>query len=171
MEATITERVGEVEVFRQMARAIHGVVRRCADGFSQEESLMKPETGGNCLHWVMGHLLHVYDQMLPGMGQDAVMETGATDRFKQGAPALKDSEITMDVAVMMAAWDEAAKRVDAGLAELTAERLDAKVPFSPSNNPNETLRTLLTTLFFHQAYHAGQAGLLRRMVGKPGAIG
>jgi hypothetical protein len=30
---------------------------------------------------------------------------------------------------------------------------------------------LLTTVFFHQSYHVGQAGMLRRIEGRPGAIG
>jgi uncharacterized damage-inducible protein DinB len=34
----------------------------------------------------------------------------------------------------------------------------------------ETVRSLLGTILFHQAYHSGQTGLLRRIAGKPGAI-
>jgi len=41
---------------------------------------------------------------------------------------------------------------------------------SPTGNPNETVRTLLTTIMFHQAYHAGQTAVLRRIAGKEGAI-
>jgi uncharacterized damage-inducible protein DinB len=29
---------------------------------------------------------------------------------------------------------------------------------------------VLATVFFHQAYHAGQAGVLRRVAGREGAI-
>lgn len=171
MEMVVAETVGEVEVLRQMARMIHGVVRRCADGFSQEESLVAPEGGGNCLNWVMGHLLHVYNNALPAIGQARVMEKETTVRFKRGAAGLDATDEAMEMAEMMAAWDEVANRVDAGLAGLTVEGLDAPAPFSPSNNPKETVRTLLTTILFHQAYHAGQVGLLRRIAGKPGAIG
>jgi hypothetical protein len=48
--------------------------------------------------------------------------------------------------------------------------MDGPAPFSPSKNPKETLRSLLTTVLFHQAYHSGQTGLLRRIAGKEGAI-
>ncbi len=70
----------------------------------------------------------------------------------------------------MAAWDEATTRVDAGLAALPVEVLGHPVPHSPENDPDETIRSLLSTIFFHQAYHAGQTGVLRRVIGKPGAI-
>ncbi len=65
METAVAEQVGETQVYRQLARTIHGVVRRCVDGFSQEESLIQPQPEGNCLNWVVGHLLHVYDKVLP----------------------------------------------------------------------------------------------------------
>ena len=48
--------------------------------------------------------------------------------------------------------------------------LDRPAPHSPSGNPDETVRSLLTTVFFHQAYHAGQTALLRRIAGREGAI-
>jgi uncharacterized damage-inducible protein DinB len=48
--------------------------------------------------------------------------------------------------------------------------MDEPAPFSPTNNPKETVRSLLATVFFHQAYHVGQTGLLRRIAGKEGAI-
>jgi uncharacterized damage-inducible protein DinB len=41
---------------------------------------------------------------------------------------------------------------------------------SPSGNPDETVRSLITTVMFHQAYHAGQTAVLRRIAGREGAI-
>jgi uncharacterized damage-inducible protein DinB len=64
----------------------------------------------------------------------------------------------------------AAERIDVGLADLTSEALDAPAPASPNNDPDETVRSLLALVSFHQAYHAGQTGLLRRIAGKDGAI-
>ncbi len=70
----------------------------------------------------------------------------------------------------MTARDEAAERIGAGLAGLTSKALDAPAPPSPNNDPGETVRPLLALVFFHQAYHAGQTGILRRIAGKAGAI-
>jgi hypothetical protein len=171
METAISQRNGEVRIYRQMARVVHAVVGRCLDGLSQEESLIQPMPEGNCSNWVMGHLLCVYDNVLPTLGQAPVGEDGAFKRYGRGSCGLKGSEGAMPMMEMMAAWDEAKKRIEEGLAGLTEERLDEPAPFSPSGNPNETIRSLLTTIFFHQSYHAGQLGMLRRMAGKPGALG
>jgi DinB superfamily len=160
----------EIEIFRHSSRIIHNVVRVNADGLTHADSLIQPRPAGNCLNWVVGHLLCVYERVLPAVGQTPIMSEGALKRYDRGSPPIKDAGEALELTELMTAWDEAAKRIDLGLADLPAEALDAPAPFSPTGNPNETVRSLLTTLFFHQAYHAGQTGILRRIAGKNGAI-
>ena len=169
--AAVAEKIGEVEVWRHTAHIIHTVVRICASDFSQEESLSRPESKGNCLNWIPGHLLCVYDRTLPALGQAPVMGVERLERYDRGSAPLCEPCEAAEIKELLSAWDEAVKRLDAGLAQLTPERLDEPAPFSPTSYSKETMRSLLTTIFFHQSYHAGQAGMLRRMAGKPGAIG
>lgn len=170
MTTTASRTVNDIEVFRRNARTTHKVVRLNVDGLTQEESLIQPRPGGNCLNWVVGHLLCIYQRVLPMLEQKPVMEAGALKRYDRGSPPIKDAGEAMEFLELMTAWDETAERIDAGLAGLTPEVLDAPAPFSPSGDPNETVRSLLALVSFHQAYHAGQTGLLRRIAGKDGAI-
>lgn len=165
------KKIGEVEVWRHTAHIVHTVVRMCASDFSQEESLVNPEPEGNCMNWVLGHLLCVYDRMLPVLGQASLMDSEHLKQYDRGSSPLCEPGEALPLKDLLGAWDEAVKRLDAGLAGLTPERLDERAPFSPTNYAKETVRSLLTTLFFHQCYHAGQAGMLRRMAGKGGPIG
>lgn len=164
-----TTALRDVEVFRHQARAIHEVLRLNVEGLTQEESLIQP-SGGNCLNWIVGHLVAIYDLTLPMLGQEPVMEKGVLKRYDRGAPPLQDPAEALDLQELMAAWTEASRRINAGLVGLTPEALDRPAPHSPGNNPDETVRSLLTVLLFHQAYHVGQTGLLRRIAGKEGAI-
>ncbi len=170
MTTTATETLGEVRVLRHQVGAIHWVVRQNVDGLTQEDSLIQPQPGGNCLNWNVGHLLRVYDRVLPMLGQMPVLGADTLERYGRGTAQLQNAAEALDLAQMMAAWDEAAKRMEAGLESLTPEVLDQPAPWSPTNNPEETVRSLLSIVFFHQAYHAGQTGLLRRMAGKEGAL-
>jgi uncharacterized damage-inducible protein DinB len=162
--------IREVEVFRQQTQMIHKVVGINVQGVTHEESLIQPDPGGNCLNWVLGHLLWAYNGALPLLGQESVMDKDAVKRYARGSSPIEDPAEAMAVQELLSRWDEATKRMDAGLASLTSEVLDRPAPSSPSGNPNETVRSLLTTLLFHQAYHAGQTGILRRLIGKEGAI-
>ena len=147
----------------------HAVVKLNIAGLTQEESLIQP-TAGNCANWVLGHLLGTYCGVAPLLGQEPVMTKETLKRYDRGAPPLQDPADALDFQDLATALDEAVRRFDAGLSSLTPEVLDRPVANSPTKNPNETVRTLLNTISFHQSYHAGQLGLLRRIAGKEGAI-
>jgi DinB superfamily len=170
MATVVSQTQHEVEVLRNQNQMTNQVVRLNTDGVSHAESLIRPEPAGNCMNWVVGHLLCVYNRVLPVLGQTPVMDNERLRRYDRGTPPLKDAKDAMEFRELVRAWDEAAQRMDAGLAGLTPEALDAKAPFSPSNNPKETVRSVLGVVMFHQAYHAGQTGTLRRIAGKAGAI-
>ncbi len=98
------------------------------------------------------------------------LAAGARERSARGTPPLRDAAEALDLGELVDAWDECARRLDAGLARLTAEAVDRPALSHPGASPGETVRSLLSGILFHQAYHAGQLGTLRRFVGKEGAI-
>lgn len=170
MNAVVPQAAGEIEALRHFARLSDRVVHVNLEGVTHEESLIQPQPGGNCLNFVLGHLVAVYNNALPLVGQERVMDPAAIRRYDRGSPPLTDPAEAMDLGELMSAWETAAARMEAGLATLTPEVLDQPAPFSPGDDPNETVRSLIATVLFHQAYHAGQTGVLRRITGHPGAI-
>lgn len=159
----------EVEVLRLFTRNSNAVVQANVHGITHAESLMQPQPGGNCLNFILGHLVCIYNNALPLVGQEPVLPPEETSRYDRGSDPVAADE-AIDFGRLLEAWSEATSRFDAGLANLTPDFLDQKAPFSPSDDPNETNRSVLATIAFHQAYHAGQTALSRRLVGKPGAI-
>src|SRR3569833_1734903 len=111
-------------------------------GVTHAESLVRPQPAGNSLNWIVGHLLCVYNNALPGLGQAPVMLADRLKRYDRGSAPIADDE-ALDFASLQSSLDEASARFDAGLAGLSPEALDAKSPISPSNNPDETIRSLM----------------------------
>jgi uncharacterized damage-inducible protein DinB len=169
MTRTASAATAEIELWRLQARMARDVVNANTHGLTHEDSLVEPRPGGNRLNWVLGHLLSVYDGFLPLLKQEPVMAP-ATQRFARGSRPLTDPAEAIDFGKLLAAWNQASERVDAGLARLDPDVLARPVPNSPSGNPDETVRSLITTVMFHQAYHAGQTAVLRRIAGREGAI-
>lgn len=166
-----TEVQGEIEVFRKQVQMAHAVVRMNTEGVAHAESLVQPQPDGNCLNFVLGHLLNVYDQALPLVGQEPVLGADALHRYRRGAPPLTEPADALPFDDLLAAWDTASERFGEGLGTLTAEAMTRPMPGPDSGGElTETVRSLVATIVFHQAYHAGQTGVLRRIVGKPGAI-
>lgn len=166
--ATATES-GEIQAYRLHARLADVCVRANTEGVTHEESLHSPGPGGNSLNWVVGHLCCVYNNALPLVGQEPVAEGAALKRYDRGSAPITPAE-ALPLPQLLETWDELARRFDAGLSGLTPEYLDQPAPFSPSGDPDETVRSLVNTLLFHQAYHSGQTGVLRRVAGHEGAV-
>jgi DinB superfamily len=123
------------------------------------------------LNWVIGHLVVAYQSVFPLLEQEPVLPEERLKPYARHSSPLTDRAEALPFQELLAAFDKASERVDAGLASLAPRRLNEAAPFSPVNNPKETVRSLLASISFHQACHAGQTGLLRRIAGKPGAIG
>ena len=170
MSAMVTESIGEVQSFRYQAQLVHQIVRRNVEGVTHEESLIQPEPGGNCLNWIMGHLVWAYAGALPLVRQDPMVDQSRLAQYARGGPPLTDPSHAVNFNELLSAWDEATRRMDAGLAGFPTEILNQPAPRSPTGNPNETIGSLLATIMFHQAYHVGQTAVLRRLIGRPGAI-
>jgi hypothetical protein len=170
MHATDTDATNVAQSFRYQAQLAHSVVKQNLEGLTHEESLVQPQPGGNCLNWIVGHLVWAYAGALPLVGQKPMVEQGRLSQYARGGPPLTDSSRALDFGELLAAWDEGARRMDEGLASFPAESLERPAPASPTGNPNETVRSLLATIMFHQAYHVGQTAVLRRLIGKPGAV-
>lgn len=170
MSTQVAQPLREVELLRMQADTARRFLRMNTEGITQAESLIQPKAAGNCMNWVVGHLLAVYHHVLLLIGQKPVLSESQLSRYERGSAPVKDMSSALDFNEMLTAWDETCKRIDAGLAALTTAQLDSPAPVSPMNNPKETIGSLLAFLSWHQAYHVGQTGVLRRVAGKEGAI-
>lgn len=132
--------------------ACHRIVHRNVDDVSNDEANIQPQPAGNSIFWVLRHITGTREKVLASVGQSGFAATGQT------------------LEEVLASYDRSQPLIASALGALTDDELDRKAPFSPGGNPNETVRSLLTVVAFHEAYHTGQLGILRRLVGKEGAI-
>jgi len=144
-------------------------VKTNLDGISHEESLSVPP-GGNSVNWVLGHVVKARLGCLAMLDIPPVLDPARLDRYERGGAPLVDPAEAMELDVLLAAYNDAQAPILEGLTKMTAEQLNAPAPFSPGDNPHETVGTLLAGLAFHEAYHLGQLGVQRRMLGRTGGI-
>jgi uncharacterized damage-inducible protein DinB len=138
------------------------------DGFTEEEALRQPEGGGNCVNWVVGHILASREPILQLVKQPRVVSEAFEKRYQRGSqPVTGEAEDTASLAAMKKDLKLSEERIQQGLEVLTAHDLNEPVGLFGSD---KTRAEQLAFLQFHEAYHVGQIGTLRRMVGKEGAI-
>ena len=90
MSAPAMDTVSEMELFRQQARMAHRVVRMNVEGLTHEESLIQPRPDGNCLNWIVGHLVWAYAGALPLVGQSPMLEQDRLSQYARGGAPLTD---------------------------------------------------------------------------------
>ena len=155
----------EILLFETAKWALH----RNLDGLTHEESLAVPDKGGNSANWVLGHLVTAWDNLLKALGEEPVGDPESMAPYVRGSGPL-DPAAARPFPELLADFDRGHERVVARMRNLTADDLAAPAPISPRNSSDETIGSLLSLFAFHQVYHVGQTGILRRTIGKPGVL-
>ena len=138
---------------------------------SDADAFRAPEPAGNCANWVAGHIVQARGATVAMLGQTCPFDLDKYDRYVRGSePMSAESEGAVPLSEMMADFGATVPLLRAGLDELTPELLGAPAPYSPGNDPDETVGSLLAGVVFHEAYHTGQLGVLRRVNGSDGAL-
>jgi uncharacterized damage-inducible protein DinB len=137
---------------------------------SHEESLITPPKGGSCLNQVLGHLTRTRNMALGSMGQKSPypMEEFEPYDDRTGVRFSRENALPFDeLRRRFKAMQEPLVRA---IERMSPETLASKPPRKFTGDPNETVGSNLATLVFHECYHVGQTGVLRRVAGKPGVI-
>lgn len=144
----------------------NSMVTRGLDGLSDDEAWYQMEGKANPLAWMIGHLTETRAQMLGLLG--APWDPGWGSRFKRGAERM-DRSAYPTVAEIGAKFVETHDAMRAAFALLTEERLASPSPVSFAGA--QTVADLLAFFAFHEAYHLGQVGFIRKNIGHSSLAG
>lgn len=133
----------------------HMVLNRNLKDITHEESLIAPAGGGNSLNWIVGHIIVSRDDIRELIGLDRLCGDDMKMYDRDTEPVTPDK--LMDLGKLIEMYNDGE-----GI-------LEEKLKSTDLRDNNEKYR-MVTFLAFHEAYHVGQTGILRRVIGKEGAI-
>jgi uncharacterized damage-inducible protein DinB len=136
------------------------------EGFSHEESLIAPQPAGNCANWVLGHVVFHRDFILNTLGAECLWTLAEGKVYATGSAPLAAAH-ARKLEKLRDELQRAHERLLTVLESKTEADLSAEIT---TPRGTITLGQRLAFLAGHELYHAGQIALLRRMLGKPGAI-
>ena len=143
----------------------HMALTRNLEGITPEESLHAPEPGGNSLNWVLGHLVWGRHQIFKILGKPPLWEEEKIARYARGsAPIEEGAPGAEPLEEIRAVFEKTQKPLLEALGSCSAEQLAA------TNDKGQTVAQQIAVLGYHEGYHGGQIGLLRRLLGHEGAI-
>lgn len=134
---------------------------------TDEESLREIGPDGKCINWIVGHIIFARGELLNILGSEpdwyknlmAVYgEQGVGTFTVKAAKPLSDLRSLLDQSLEM--LSQTLHKMGAALNE-PCDQL-------PHVSKSGTVADRVGSFACHEAYHAGQIGLVRRLLGKPG---
>lgn len=140
------------------------ILGRQLDGLSHADSLLQPESRGNCLNWIVGHIAVHRDYVLEAMGQPKILGDEIVPRYDRGSDPITsaDDEGVLPLETLVEAITRQQEQIAATLATITPEHLAQPAPKSEP----ATVQRMTTFLLWHEAFHVGQTEYLRQLAGK-----
>jgi len=137
------------------------------EGMTHEESLIAPEPAGNCANWILGHMTAVHNGVMKLVGETPVWDNKHLERRIFFDP-ITDPTNAIDWNTLRDRFLGSRDRCLNALSHLSDELMAERMPdpFGGSTTRGE----LLNTLAYHQAYHVGQLGMVRRIAGLEGKV-
>jgi hypothetical protein len=141
------------------------------EGVTHAMSLVAPQPAGNCMNWVLGHILAQRYHILKLAGEEPVWTADDVAVYKRGSAPIAPGRVAeaKPFEGMVADLAKTQERLKSALARITPERLEE---MGIENVPGgvQPIGSQLAFFNFHESYHSGQIGLLRRLIGLGGAI-
>jgi hypothetical protein len=146
----------------------HGVTHSSQGDFTHDESLVHPKPAGNCVNWVLGHIVATRNLAMEALGEPPIWTEDEARPYERGARTPLTADCAHRLEDIMAALDRSQAPLMARLGALGDADLGRTVdPAGPLDA--SSLGERLASLSFHESYHVGQFALLRRLLGKAAA--
>lgn len=136
------------------------VLGKQLDGLTHEDSITQLPFRGNCLNWVIGHIVDSRDNVLRLLDCEPYLTEKQANLYKSGSdPITADS----DAEQLDWLWETYCKQDDfirQALEKMTVDDLE-----QVKDGSERTIGDRLRGLMWHETYHVGQTEYLRQLTG------
>jgi uncharacterized damage-inducible protein DinB len=143
------------------------VINKNSADITQEDSLVLPQPSAHSFNWILGHLVKTRNEILELMGKTPLYDK---NKFSIYTPKDFDSGKALNIQDLLNSFRALQPELKAGIESMTDDHLSKPASLTPDKDSGDTVGSIIATVLWHEAYHAGQLGIVRRLVGKEGVI-
>ena len=151
--------ISAAELTAMLARNLW-VIERQTEGLTHADSMLQLLFRGNCLNWVLGHILVYRDVTLKMAGAEPLWDRAAAIPYWNGSDAMTADAAAVDLHEILADLRRSQDHLADSLAALGEAQLNAD-----TCEHGDDLRECLLEMVWHDCYHAGQTEYLRQLTG------
>jgi hypothetical protein len=148
----------DAESLTQSYATNHWLINTITEGLTNADSLVQPPYDGNCLNWVLGHILASRQTALKLVGAEPIWNQNEIDRYKTGSRPVTNEDRAIPMEKLISDLDESQTRIAEALGLKSEEEL---VQEAETDRGLKPVAQHLAGLHWHETYHTGQLELLR----------
>jgi hypothetical protein len=134
------------------------------EGLTHADSLLQPQTAGNCLNWTIGHLVVNLVDILKVLGGETPSDLLDLAHYGYGSePVRCDGPGVINFQVLVDAYTHLTTLITDHLAQMTEVDFDQDIDFWQGKSRRGYVAFFY---FFHNTYHLGQLELFRNLAGR-----
>ncbi len=138
------------------------VIHMHVDDLTHAESLIQPPANGNCLNWILGHVISSRHIVLSMVGGDPVWDETQRAHYKRESALITgDGPGVLPLDQLLRDLDESGARLVAAIRALPPEAAERII-----EGFSEPLGNELLFLYWHEGYHIGQMDFSRKFAGR-----
>ena len=118
---------------------------------------------GASISWITGHLLDYRHQVMNLFGANKEREY----RIMFNAKGASDGSDYPDISELLTKWNLVHVELEGEMEKVTDKQLNARIENGLSLHHEKTILDTLIFYMWHESYHIGALGMIRRMMGYP----
>ncbi|MBN2043581.1 MAG: DinB family protein [Anaerolineales bacterium] len=139
------------------------VIGEQTKGLTHADSLLQPEPRGNCLNFILGHMLVHREKVMEMLDLKPLLTKEQFQRYDFGAdPVLEDGPKLIQLDELLAMLEKSAAMLVEAVKALAPDDLERDVKLGSNT---ATLAQRIEFFGWHDTYHAGQTEYLRQLAG------
>jgi len=137
------------------------VIKLQTDGLSDADALIQPPFRGNCMNWIIGHILYFRSRILQTLG-DTFHWSDMVIRLyqRESDPITGAADGILPLSLLLRDLESIQEPLIARLRQATPDELARVI------GEVGTVEDVVCRLVWHETYHLGQLELLRQLAGK-----
>jgi uncharacterized damage-inducible protein DinB len=143
------------------------VVEKQTEGLTHADSLLQLPFRGNCLNWVLGHIVAGRDGILKLLGESPIWSEEEAAPYDRGSEPITCDGNVHSLEKLLSDLNRSQALLVAALERTPQEELEKTIE---TFRGERTLGNHVAFLLWHEAYHVGQLELLRQLAGKDDAV-
>ncbi|MCZ7553783.1 MAG: DinB family protein [Anaerolineales bacterium] len=140
------------------------LIKMQTEGLELEDALIQPQPSGNCMNWVLGHLLENQIEQLELLGAESPVERSLLTVYQRDSePLVGECPEAWQLPELVAGLEEMHSALVARLGQMSAADFEREVIY---RDKSMTVGWRFLFNLFHYTYHLGQLEQLRQLAGR-----